>query len=60
VRGCLQECPIPSIREVSCEYDQGVIVLRGRVPTYYYKQLSQEAAARFDGVVQVVNNIEVE
>ncbi len=60
VRECLRECPIPAIREVSCQCDQGVIVLRGRVPTYYCKQLSQDAVARFEGVLQVVNDIEVE
>ncbi len=60
VRECLQECPIPAIRSVTFDYDQGVLVLRGRLPTYYHKQLTQEVVARFDGVLHVVNEIEVE
>ena len=55
----LQQSPHVILREVSCEFDQGVLVLRGRVPSFYYKQLAQEAIAHVEGVVQVVNKIEV-
>jgi osmotically-inducible protein OsmY len=56
----LRTNPYPTIRRVSCECDdQGVLVLRGRLPTYYQKQLAQEAVARLPGVTQVVNQTEV-
>jgi len=47
-------------RDVSCECDHGVLVLRGRVSSYYHKQVAQEAVAGLDGVAQVVNEIEVQ
>jgi osmotically-inducible protein OsmY len=49
---------IPS-RQISCEYRQGVLLLRGRLLTYYQKQVAQEAVRGLNGVRQVVNEIEV-
>jgi osmotically-inducible protein OsmY len=42
-----------------CEYDSGVLVLRGCSRSYYDKQTAQEVVKHIDGVVQVVNEIEV-
>ena len=55
----LQMAPYPPVRGVSCECDDGVLTLRGRVPTFFEKQLAQEAVFTLDGVMQVVNEIEV-
>jgi osmotically-inducible protein OsmY len=56
----LKRTPYRAIRDVSCECDHGVLVLRGRLTSYYHKQLAQEAVSRLDGVTQVVNEIEVQ
>jgi osmotically-inducible protein OsmY len=48
-----------ALRHVACEGHDGVVVLRGCVPTYYLKQVAQEVVAQTDGVRQVVNHIEV-
>ncbi|NQT14202.1 MAG: BON domain-containing protein, partial [Planctomycetes bacterium] len=45
-------CPL---RSVSCECRQGVLFLRGLLPTFYLKQLAQEAVGRVEGISQVVN-----
>jgi osmotically-inducible protein OsmY len=42
-----------------CEFDRGRLFLRGQVPSFYLKQLAQEAVAGLEGVDQVVNEIEV-
>ncbi len=55
----LQKSPYVSIKAVSCEYDGGILFLRGRLPSYYHKQLAQEAVAKLGEVEQVVNEIEV-
>jgi len=55
----LQQSPLAALRDVSCECRRGVLVLRGRVPSFYYKQLAQETVARIEGVVEVVNEVEV-
>ncbi len=46
-------------RDVSCEFRHGVLLLRGRLPSYYQKQLAQEAVKELEGVLQVINNIKV-
>ena len=55
----LADSPYFTIRNISCEYDAGLLRLHGRVPTFYHKQLAQEAVADLRGVLQVVNQTEV-
>ncbi len=56
----LQHSPYRAIRRVTCDYDDGTLILRGCVATFHYKQLAQVAVADIDGVVTICNNIEVE
>ena len=44
---------------ISVESKLGILILRGQVTSYHQKQLAQEAVAKIDGVVQVVNEVEV-
>jgi osmotically-inducible protein OsmY len=55
----LHENPELAGEFISCEYRQGMLVLRGRVPTYYQKRIAQEVVRRMDGVGQLVNEIDV-
>jgi len=55
----LRRSPYPRVARVSCEYDRGVLLLRGRVSSYYQKQLAQETLRDLEGVVEIVNEIEV-
>lgn len=48
-----------SLRGISCKVDRGVVVLEGHLSTFFQKQLAQEIVAHIEGVVQVVNQIEV-
>ena len=48
-----------ALRNVCCEYHEGVMTLRGRLPTYYLKQIAQELVAEVEGVQKVFNRIEV-
>jgi osmotically-inducible protein OsmY len=58
-RGRLRGSSSVVLRAVSCEYEQDVLVLRGRVPTEYCKQLAQQIVTGAAGLAQVVNEIEV-
>ena len=58
-RKSLQKSPYTAIRNVSCDYDRGVPFLRGRLASYHQKQVAQEAVSGLEGVVHVVNQIEV-
>ncbi len=55
----LQRSPYQSIRNVLCRCDGGNLLLYGTLPTYYHKQVAQEAVAHLDGVAYVVNEIVV-
>lgn len=48
-----------ALRDVSCDARNGVFTLRGRLPSYYLKQVAQAVAAEVEGVLRVVNRIEV-
>jgi osmotically-inducible protein OsmY len=55
----LRQSPHLSVRSVSCEFERGVLRLRGRLSSFYHKQLAQEAVARLPGVTEVVNEVAV-
>lgn len=55
----LRSSPYRALRAISCDCSHGVLLLSGRLASFYYKQLAQEAVARVDGVSAVVNRIEV-
>ena len=46
-------------RNLRCEFREGLLLLHGRVSSYYHKQVAQEAVRRLEAVDQVVNHIEV-
>ncbi len=55
----LHSSPYMPVRSVSCEFDQGVLHLRGCLSSFYQKQLAQEAVAGLSGVEKVVNEVVV-
>jgi osmotically-inducible protein OsmY len=55
----LEACPYHVLRSVLCEFQHGILTLRGRLPTFFHKQMAQEAVGGLAGVRQVVNQIEV-
>lgn len=46
-------------QRIWCEFLDGRLFLRGQVPSFYFKQIAQEAVAGMEGVRQIVNEIEV-
>jgi osmotically-inducible protein OsmY len=57
--GFLRRSPYLALKHVACDYHDGVLTLRGRLPSYYLKQRAQEAVAGIGGVERVANEIEV-
>ena len=47
------------LRLIDCEYCDGAVVLRGRVPTYYLKQIAQSVLLNDPAVKTIANLIEV-
>jgi len=56
----LRSSPYPALKRVSCDYQGGVLVLRGSLPTYYLKQMAQEVVAhQFVKAERLENRIQV-
>lgn len=58
-RNRLRTSPHTAVREMSCHCNQGVLLLRGQLSTFYLKQVAQETVFGLTGVTQVINEIEV-
>ncbi len=56
----LQNSPYHAVRTVLCEWDNGVLFLRGHLSSFYYKQVAQETVARIKGLTSLVNEVEVD
>ncbi len=56
----LRNSPYLPLRKVLCECEWGVLLLRGRLPSFYHKQLAQQAVAGVKGVSRIINEIEVD
>jgi hypothetical protein len=56
---CLRCNSYLALKNVSCDYHEGVLTLRGCLPTYYLKQIAQTAVSQLDGVQRINNEIEV-
>jgi len=60
VRSELQHSPYRALHNIAWEYREGVLTLRGRLPSYYLKQVAQTTVSRVAGVGRIVNEIRVE
>jgi osmotically-inducible protein OsmY len=56
----LQQRLDSAARQITCEYEGGVLLLQGRLSSFYEKQLAQETLRTLEGVDQIVNKIEVD
>ena len=56
----LKESGYHELWTITCHYHEGMVFLRGRVNSYYQKQLAQETIRNVAGVEQIFNEIEVE
>lgn len=51
--------PYHQLRRLRCEFRDGVLVLRGSVPSYHLKQLAQTIVQGLESVAKVDNQVEV-
>ncbi len=58
-RARLRATPYHGLRKISCEYRHGALVLRGALPSFFQKQMAQEAVFDLHQVTQVINEIDV-
>lgn len=51
---------ISGVRDLVVERTPSGLMISGSVPSYYYKQLAQEAVMAVAGGLQVVNSVQVD
>lgn len=56
---CLRSSSYAPLRTIRCEFFEGDLVLRGRLATFFHKQLAQELVLKVSGIDRVINEIEV-
>jgi len=59
VQNAIVGSPYLSQNNLQCETESGRVVLRGKVSSFFQKQMAQEALRRIDGVEQIENLLEV-
>lgn len=59
VRAFLAAHNVPALRRLSIEADGGTVTLRGRVFTFYEKQLSQQCPRHVAGVRRLIDMVVV-
>jgi hypothetical protein len=56
----LQSQPYRVLRQITCDYLGGRVILRGSVPSFYYKQLAQALVLSLPDIGPMANLIEVQ
>ena len=55
----LQGSAYHGVHHVQCYFQDGMLILRGRVASYHHKQMAQEAIRNLHGVNEILNRVEV-
>jgi hypothetical protein len=55
----LRQASYVALHHVSCRLHDGVLTLRGRVPSYYLKQIAQTLLYSIEGVLKINNELDV-
>ena len=55
----LAEVGYRRLNNIACCFHEGTLTLHGEVPSYYHKQIAQEAIRKLNSVETIVNKIEV-
>lgn len=50
---------MPALRELDVEADNGTVIVRGRVQSFYQKQLCINCSRRVAGVIRLIDEVEV-
>lgn len=59
MRARLLRSPYGELRRVTGDFHEGILTLRGRVSSFYLKQIAQSLVQRLEGVERIVNRVEV-
>lgn len=60
VDSAIKDNPHLCRHQVFCQEESGIVVLHGRVASFFQKQMAQESLKRLAGVEKVINELEVD
>lgn len=60
VQDAIDHNPYLTKKNLRCETSDGHVVLRGKVRSFFQKQMAQESVKNIDGIVSIQNCLEVE
>lgn len=60
VDSAIKQNPHLSGNQVFFQEESGVVVLHGKVSSFFQKQMAQETIKRLDGVERIINQLEVD
>ena len=55
----LRDSSFVSVRRLTCDVHEGMLTLRGRVPSFYTKQVALSLVAEVEGVEEITDRVEV-
>ncbi|WP_182870670.1 BON domain-containing protein [Rhodopirellula sp. JC639] len=56
---CWESSGYTELKKLDCDFESGVVYLRGIVSSFYYKQLAQETIRHIEGINRIINEIVV-
>ena len=60
IDSAIKRSPHLASHQVFCQEESGIVVLHGKVRSFFEKQMAQEALKRLEGVERVINELEVD
>jgi hypothetical protein len=54
----LDDLAFPQLRNVVCEYQQGVLTLRGRLESLFLQQLAHDGVRDIEGVEEIIDRLD--
>jgi osmotically-inducible protein OsmY len=60
VRNFLHDRHVPGLRHLAIQATGGTVTVRGRVQSFYEKQLYQECCRRVAGVIELIDSVDVD
>lgn len=57
VRELFTQSSYAQLKRIHCDFEKGVLVLKGELPTYFLKQIAQSLATHAPGVRTISNRI---
>lgn len=60
VDSAIKSSPHLTGHQVFCQEESGIVVLHGKVRSFFQKQMAQETLKKLEGIEKIINELEVD